>query len=241
MKKKLSQRVEHFIQDKNILRSREWLRKRSEELIDGSEVLSCIPDHAIVLDIGTGKGDIAVTMKEKLKKDGKEITLLTLDPSDWPTTSNMKSLSQTKTGVKNNRGEMKPIQTGFVYATGENLPYQHDKVDITTLWYVLHHMRDIHAMEKALLEIVRVTKEGGDIFITEDYFDNTRQKVWVEIMDVLLNAFAEGGVKKHVHLKGSAFETLFQESGLTLIEKRVWGGKAGLQFITYHLKKLSSK
>jgi ubiquinone/menaquinone biosynthesis C-methylase UbiE len=103
------------------------------------DFLDNIPEGSKVADIGCGNGKAMLYKKNVL----------------WEGCDNSKNLVK----ICEDRGLN--VRTGDIL----NIPFQNDKYDYTICVAVIHHLSCIEKRMKAVEELVRITKPGGEIFI----------------------------------------------------------------------------
>lgn len=96
----------------------------------------------------------------------------------------------------------------------ENIPYENNKFDIILNTLSFHHYE---APIKALLEMKRILRNDGKIYILdslrEDFLFNPMPKIW----DI-----RESKKCYTKHLNQSEFESIFKESGLRILNKKLF-------------------
>jgi SAM-dependent methyltransferase len=114
-------------------------------------------DGDVVLDIGTGRGPIAIGFAKALKK-GKVI-----GTDIWSQSS--LSGNRIENAQENARIEGVTDKVEFKTADARKLPFRDEYFDIVTLGFTLHNIR--RGKLKAIEEIVRVLKPNGKLLIAE--------------------------------------------------------------------------
>lgn len=117
-----------------------------------------------ILDCCTGTGDIALILKTKFP-DSK-ITGIDVSP---------KMLELAKQKVKNVK---------FIEGSCTDLPFEDNSFDLVTIFFGLRNIGDY---EKAISEIYRILKPGGEIL----YLDFGKSKYTVTIFNIIVNIVAK--------------------------------------------------
>jgi len=121
-------------------------KERAKYHIEQTGILSDIHSNGRYLDAGCGKGYIGGEIKSRMSG----IEMFGIDLEDRPTNRIKKIVSST-----------------FSTADACKLPFLSKSFDGVMVFFVMHHMPT--ETQKILLEeVVRVTKEGGHIFVAED-------------------------------------------------------------------------
>ena len=105
----------------------------------------------IVLDVGTGFGQSALTLARLVAPNGK---VYTVDPSNFPVESVLSYVKGT---------ELEKVIIGKV-ASAEKLPFEDNFFDKVVTVYSFHHFSN---RREAIKEMARVCKEKGHILIIE--------------------------------------------------------------------------
>lgn len=113
--------------------------RRLTEIISGNNAFS-------ILDVGTGDGQFIKTLSNLFP----EARFTGVDPSEE--------------AISDSRQNFQPEKYSFQTMNSENLDFDNNTFDITTLSNALHHLE---YPEKSLQEMVRVTRPGGWIVISE--------------------------------------------------------------------------
>ena len=173
--------------------------KRRRDILEKISPLLKKSDN--ILDIGTGIGDVC----NELIKIGHTIT-----PVDVKNSSLFENI--------------KPV----IYS-GERLPFEDKKFDVSLLLTVLHHIKDPVA---ALKEAARVSKR---VIVMEDTYDNALQKYITFAMDSATNLEFFG--HPHTNKTKSEWEKIFDELGLKILSEDVRNYCAFFTSATYHLER----
>ena len=96
----------------------------------------------------------------------------------------------------------------------ENIPYENNKFDIVLNTLSFHHYE---APIKALIEMKRILKHGGKIYILDSLRENSLFNPMPKIWDIL-----ESKKCYTKHLNQCEFENAFNESGLRILNKKVF-------------------
>jgi SAM-dependent methyltransferase len=130
-------------------------RRRAEGLV--RTLRRWLPSAGRVLDIGTGTGHVA----ETIRRAGPEVVACDI------TALNL-------------------VELPFVLADGAHLPFGSVMFDASLLITVLHHVPSIvHA--PFVLEATRVLKPGGRLLILEDVYQGALERRLTQVMDSVMN------------------------------------------------------
>lgn len=146
-----------------------------------------------ILDIGTGTGRQAFAFAKR----GYDATGIDL------------SKDMLRVANKKNKYE----NAGFLVADASNLPFRDSSFDVSSVSFALHDML-LPIREKALKEMVRVTRRWGMIVIVDYALPENRVSRFLIYHFVKLY---EG--KYYIEFIKSEFEALLKESGIELTEK----------------------
>ena len=58
-------------------------------------------------------------------------------------------------------------KTTFQYGSATDIPFENERFDIVNVSSVLHEIHDTNGQDKAMLEIYRVLKPGGYLYLSE--------------------------------------------------------------------------
>ena len=128
-----------FVQDVYDRIADEFSDTRYRPWVCVEDFLDSIPDNAKVADIGCGNGKAMLYKKNVL----------------WDGCDNSKNL------VKICEGRGLNVRTGDIL----DIPFQDNTYDYTICIAVIHHLSTQEKRLKAVSELVRITKKGGQIFI----------------------------------------------------------------------------
>ncbi len=146
-----------------------------------------------ILDVGTGTGKQAFAFAKR----GFEVTGIDL------------SEDMLKVASKKNKYE----NAGFIVGDASNLPFKKGSFDVSGVSFALHDML-LPVREKALKEMVRVTRPGGMIVIVDYALPEDRDGRFLIYHFVKLY---EG--KYYMEFIRSEFEELLGKSGIKITEK----------------------
>ena len=132
-----------------------------------------------ILDVATGTGKQALAFAER----GYDVTGIDL------------SEAMLKVASKKNKYE----KAKFALADATNLPFKDSSFDVSCISFALHDM-PLSIREKALKEMVRVTKPEGTKFIKSD-FESLLRKSGIGIKEKLPVLVGVGRILKGVNLK----------------------------------------
>jgi len=148
---------------------------------------------AKILDVGTGTGKQAFAFAKR----GYDVTGIDL------------SEAMLKVAVKKNKyGNAK-----FIVADASHLPFKDSSFDVSSVSFALHDMI-LPIREKALKEMVRVTRRDGIIVVIDYGLPENRASKFLIYHIIKLY---EG--KYYIEFIKSDFEALLGESGIELTEK----------------------
>lgn len=150
-------------------------------------------NNCILLDLGTGKGDLLLKIVKKFKKN-KFYKLIGLDISP----------EMIKVALN------KKLPVDFKVGDSEDLPFENCSIDIITCINSFHHYPN---PEKVVSEITRVLKPNGTLILGE---------IWIlPIFRNIINAFLPymktGDYKIY---SSKEIKTLFAEKNIVLLEKK---------------------
>ena len=123
-----------------------------------------------ILDIGCGTGRTVIKLAKKLKNGG-HITGIDIY-SEFAISGN-----SLETVQRNARIEKVLDKTTFMNGSATKIPFENDKFDIVTLSSVLHELHSVEEQELAMIEINRVLKNQGILYIGE-----WNRKSWQSIL-----------------------------------------------------------
>ncbi len=116
-----------------------------------------VPAGSTILDVGCGTGVLA----ERLLREGYDVT--GADPFD-----------QMLDHLRARDPRLKAV-----HAPGQNLPFADGTFDFTCCVAVMHHVADEQDVRDTLVEMVRVTKPGGQVMVWDH---NPRNPYWPYLM-----------------------------------------------------------
>ena len=111
---------------------------------------------------------------------------------------------------------------GFVWADGEDLPFQDGTLDGVSYIFSIHHMDKVMT-GKVMQEAKRVCKPDGNIFVAEDIVDSDEQRKLTEDRDRLLNW--EGKDAKHNYKSDQEWEEYFNGLGLEVVGRELFNSE----------------
>lgn len=150
-------------------------------------------DGAKILDIGTGTGKQAFAFAKR----GYDVTGIDL------------SEDMLKVAVKKSKYE----NVRFIVADAAHLPFKDSSFDVSSASFALHDML-LPIREKALKEMVRVTRREGMIVVVDYALPENRVSRFLIYHFIKLY---EG--KYYIEFIKSEFEALLVESGIEITEK----------------------
>ncbi len=146
-----------------------------------------------ILDVGTGTGKQAFAFAKR----------------DYDITGIDLSEDMLKVANKKNKYE----NAGFLVADASNLPFKDSSFDVSSVSFALHDML-LPVREKALKEMVRVTRRDGMVVIVDYALPEKKIRRFLIYQFVKLY---EG--KYYIEFIKSEFEALLRKSGIEIMEK----------------------
>lgn len=172
--------------ERQILRPFQWYRRRFLHN-QVHRLHDTLADASSILDIGSGTG----VLGDQLQQEFPNAHVVSTDIEN-------RHLGRTE----------------FVLSSGNSLPFPDKSFDISTFFYVLHHIADPRI---ALREATRVTK--GKIIVQEDTYSNWMEKIAYAIH---VNSYRLGSPLSSISgvRTDSDWERIFREVGLEITHKR---------------------
>jgi len=172
---------------------------KSYALKNKLKIINSYSSKGSLLDIGAGTGEFLLAAK----KDGWQVN--GIDPSE-----KAKKIAESK---------------GIEFSNSlESLPDH--SFDIITMWHVLEHVPDLN---KQILELKRLLKANGTIFIAVPNFKSFDAKYYQEY-------WAAFDVPRHLwHFSKKSIKLLFQEKDMKLVDV------LPMKFDSYYVSLLSEK
>lgn len=170
-----------------------------------------------ILDLATGTGDIAIAIAKKLN-----VNIIGFDIS-----KNMLDIAKKKINKLNLQNQIKLIK-----GNAENMPFDSESFDLIT---VAFGIRNFTNLKQGLLEITRILKPNGQLYILEfskskNYFSFFLKFYYKNILPKIANLISKN-IKAYEYLPNS-IESFFYPEELIEILKKI-----GYQNIKY--KKLT--
>ncbi len=171
------------------------------------------------MDVGTGKGHLVEAIIKKARELGKAVKYIGVD-------NKLKVPSGIKTREAENENEKGGF--GFVVADAVELPAPDKSVDGVSFFFSFHHMKEEADIRKSLREALRVIKDGGKIFVAEDIIETSQEQDFATKIDRSLEFYSDDEVnRKYYHKSLSAWQKIFDDFGLNILETREFDTKYG--------------
>lgn len=173
-------------------------RKRAQIILDKAGLTKHIKENGIYLDTGTGFGHFIDELSTR-----KNIRGIGVDPVYKP-------LRKVKRRLIKKNSPMPFFNIG-----GENVPVRDSVVDGAFLFFVLHHI-PYDIQKEIILEMKRVLKPEGKLFLMEDVPANSDDWKRIEKWDARVNF--EDDDEEHFYRYDNDWKEFLQQQGFTLIE-----------------------